>query len=78
MILRLLATVNLLLLAGVLSTVLLTVVTGYTDAAHWWREAKANDLEWKACETKHTILKRAIRREGLWKRLGLPGQPWLQ
>lgn len=36
------------------------------------------DHERRVCAQKHDQLLRQIRREGLWRRLGMDGQPWLQ
>lgn len=35
------------------------------------------DFEREACVRKHTILLDQIKKEGLFKRLGLNAQPWL-
>ena len=78
MMLRFLAGVNLLLLAGLLGLRLFAETTDRVDAAAQWRLAKTNEFEWTRCETKHRTLLRYIRKEGLWRRLGLDGQPWLQ
>ena len=78
MILRTLAAV--LLLEGILIMGLdLTArATGLHDADRWWRAAQANELEWHTCVKKHETLKRQIKREGLWRRMGMDQQPWLQ
>ena len=69
---------NLALCALGIMIVLLAHLTDFTDAAHYWREAQNNQAEWNQCTLKHTILLKQIDHEGLTKRLGLNGQPWLQ
>ena len=76
--LKLLIGLNLTLLAGLLAITLLSWGTDLYQSAVWWRAAKANEAEWRACESKHNSLTRQIKKEGLWRRLGMPGQPWLQ
>ena len=76
--LRVLLCLNLTLTAGLLALVGVLWTTDLYESARWWQAAKANEGEWRTCESKHDMLKRAIQREGLWKRLGMPSQPWLR
>lgn len=78
LVLRFLAGLNLCLLAVLLVTNAVGQTTNLTDAARYWREAGANAAEWQACEQKHSTLLKQIKKEGLWKRLGMGGQPWLR
>lgn len=48
------------------------------ESAYWWREAHANEFEWQTCEKKRELMLKAIRKEGLWNRLGMSGRPELQ
>lgn len=48
------------------------------DALVYQREAAANRFYAEKCEKKHETLLRQVKREGLWRRLGLGAQPWLQ
>lgn len=52
--------------------------TGIQSAGFYLRESIANKAEWDRCELKRTQLLKQIRKEGLWKRLGLKSQPWLR
>jgi hypothetical protein len=47
------------------------------DAYKWRQEAIMANWERNECQTKHRILVESIRKEGLWRRMGMPGQPWL-
>lgn len=75
--LKFLAGLNLLLSALVLAGFLASRAMDYGDAAVNWRAARAAEFTLEVCEKKHETLLRQIKKEGLWKRLGLPAQPWL-
>lgn len=60
-----------------LGLVLYILGGGVTDAAYWWREAKVNEFERGDCQRRHAVLIKQIKKEGLWARLGMPGQPHL-
>ena len=75
---KFLAGLNLLLLAGLLALTLVRQGTELYDVAIYWRAMHANKMEWDNCEARHRILKKQIVKEGLWRRLGMPGQPWLK
>lgn len=47
------------------------------SAARWQRLYYAERFEGEVCERKHDQLVKQIRKEGLWARLGMSGQPWL-
>jgi hypothetical protein len=47
------------------------------DAAYWRYEAIAAKHERAEIERRHKQLITQIHKEGLWRRLGMPGQPWL-
>lgn len=48
------------------------------SAAYWQRQAWSAEFERETCDTKHKLLVKQIRKEGLYARLALGGQPWLQ
>lgn len=48
------------------------------DAGARWHENVMLRHELKTCDLKHGQLIKQIRKEGLWNRLGMPGQPWLR
>jgi len=47
-------------------------------AAYWQRQYYSEHFENDVCNRKHTTLIKQIKKEGLWTRLGMGGQPWLQ
>ena len=49
----------------------------HTDA-YWQRQYYAEHFEARACGSKHQQLVKQIKKEGLWARMGMAGQPWLQ
>ena len=55
MILRFLVGINLLILAGLLGTALVTHLTSLDSAAFWWRTAEANKWEWGNCEQRLSV-----------------------
>lgn len=69
---------NLTLVAVLLFCVNLTWLTGLRDALVYRYESQDIQFQLERCERKHQGLLTAIKREGLWKRLGLAEQPWLQ
>jgi hypothetical protein len=77
-VIRFLAGLVLLELAVMGLVVSLSFTLDLWSAAYWQRQAIANQFEHEACQRKHNILVKQIKVEGLWKRLGMGGQPWLQ
>ncbi len=65
-----------LVLAG--SLALLALVGEFHSGRYWYYEAVSLRQELGACQLKHTQLIKQIKREGLWTRLAMGGQPWLQ
>jgi hypothetical protein len=53
------------------------VVRAYDNVAIY-SAAIEYERELRLCQNKHDILLKQIKVEGLWKRLGMGGQPWLQ
>mgnify|MGYP001596690328 FL=1 len=75
---RFLLGVNLLLTALLLSGAMLFVGVGAWSAHLTRQELIVVRHELYEIELRHCTLIRQIHREGLWRRLGMPGQPWLQ
>ena len=61
-----------------MSSVALKEATGLHDASVYRAETVDLSHQLGVCETKHRALLGSIRKEGLWKRLGMEGQPWLR
>lgn len=69
----LLAQLNLILVIGAF-----VWVTGIHDARQQYARALTAETERDMILGKHEMLKRYIKREGLWKRLGMDQQPYLR
>lgn len=69
----LLVQLNVLLLVGAF-----VWATGVHDAYQMYYRAVTAEMERDAVVGKHEMLKRYIKREGLWKRLGMDRQPHLR
>lgn len=74
---RLLLGVNLFLSAVLMMGAGAAVWTAAWEADSLRYELQATQFELQGCQSKHFILIKQIKTEGLWKRLGMPGQPWL-
>ena len=61
-----------------MSSVGLREATGLHDAFVYRAETVDLSHRLEVCETKQRALVTQIRKEGLWKRLGMEGQPWLR
>ena len=75
---RFLVGLNLAIVALWLAAGLVAYATNLNDAAHFWRMAQVEEFERVKCDMKHATLIKQITKEGLAKRLGLGGQPWLK
>ena len=64
-------------LAFVGAVVGLAVGLNVYDAAYWRTESQTARFDLAECQRRHAILIKQIKAEGLWKRLGMGGQPWL-
>lgn len=51
--------------------------SGLMQAYNWRAEVVQYKYELNRRNQQHHMLLDAIRKEGLWKRLGLDGQPWM-
>ena len=69
---------NLFLVLALLSSEFGLRLTGLHDAFVYRAETVDLSHRLEVCEGRHRALTSAIRKEGLWKRLGMEGQPWLR
>lgn len=74
---RWLVSANLLVLLALLSMASVRYGSELGMADAWYRTAMVEKHERRVCEQRHSMLLTAIRREGLWQRLGMDSQPWL-
>ena len=76
--LKVLAGANLILTGLLLTLVNTTRLTELQDAFVYRAETVDLTFRLEQCKTSHRGLLTTIKKENLWKRLGLEGQPWLQ